>query len=341
MKRFILLFMFVFLFFSCKGKEEGVQVGGKTINGAGATYPYPLYSAWANEYYKESGVKVNYQSIGSGGGIRQISEKTVDFGATDMPLKPEELKEKGLLQFPAVIGGVVIVINIPEIGENKLVLDGETLCKIYLGEIKSWADPRLKKLNPQLNLPEKPITPVYRSDGSGTTAIFTHYLSDVCPNWAKEIGFGTSVSFKAGIGAKGNEGVANYVKRTPYSLGYVEFAYALQNNLKTTDLKNAQGSIVSPSLESFKEAARVSELVPEKHFYVWMTNTKGEKAWPISGATYILLAKEKETINKEVVKFFDWAFNKGDQKAIELHYVPLPEEVKAKIREYWKNNGLY
>lgn len=341
MKRFIMLFICALLLFSCKGKEEGAKITGKTINGAGATFPYPLYSAWANDYYKESGIKINYQSIGSGGGIRQISERTVDFGATDMPLKPEEVREKGLLQFPAVIGGVVIVINLPEIGENKLVLDGEVLCKIYIGEIKSWADARLKKLNPNLNLPEKPITPVYRADGSGTTAIFTHYLSDVCPAWAKEIGFGTSVSFKAGIGAKGNEGVANYVKRTPYSLGYVEFAYAIQNKLKVTNFKNAKGSIVSPSIESFKEAAKVSELAPEKHFYVWMTNTKGEKAWPIAGATYILLAKDKESINKEVVKFFDWAFNKGDQKAIELHYVPLPDEVKAKVRDYWKGNGIY
>ncbi|MFN3567833.1 MAG: phosphate ABC transporter substrate-binding protein PstS, partial [Caldimicrobium sp.] len=245
------------------------------------------------------------------------------------------------IQFPAVIGGVVLAVNIPEVGEEKIVLDGEALCKIYLGEIKSWADEGIKKLNPNLKLPEKTITPVYRSDGSGTTAIFTHYLTDVCPKWAKEVGFGTSVSFKAGIGAKGNEGVANYVKRTPYSIGYVEFAYAIQNKLQVTLMKNVKGQIVSPSIESFKEAAKTSELKPDKHFYAWMTNAHGKKAWPIAGATYILLAKEKGDINKEVVKFFDWAFRKGDKRAEELDYVPLPEEVKKRIREYWKTYGLY
>ncbi|MFN3504726.1 MAG: extracellular solute-binding protein [Caldimicrobium sp.] len=310
MRKLIILLMGIFLLFSCKGKEEVPKGTGKIINGAGATFPYPLYSAWANDYYKETGIKINYQSIGSGGGIRQITERTVDFGASDMPLKPEEIKEKNLLQFPAVIGGVVLAINVPEIGEEKIVLDGAT-------------------------------TPVYHSDGSGTTAIFTHYLADVCPKWAKEVGFGTSVNFKAGIGAKGNEGVANYVKRTPYSIGYVEFAYAVQNKLQVTLMKNSKGQIVSPSIESFKEAAKTSELNPEKHFYTWMTDAQGEKAWPIAGATYILLAKEKEAMNKEVVKFFTWAFSKGDQRAEELHYVPLPEEVKTKIKEYWKTYGLY
>lgn len=345
MKKFFSLFLVLITFFtliSWKEKEEAPKgKGDRIINGAGATFPFPLYSLWASEYYKEAGVRVNYQSIGSGGGIRQITERTVDFGATDMPLKPEQLEEKKLLQFPAVIGGVVLSYNIPEVTEGKLVLDGETLCKIFLGEIKNWNDPKIKALNPKLNLPEKPITPVYRSDASGTTAIFTHYLSDVCPQWAKEIGFGTMVNFKAGIGAKGNEGVANYVKRTPYTIGYVEYTYALQNKLQVTDLKNKSGRVVSPSVESFKEAAKTSDLTAKNAFYAWMTDAKGEKAWPIVGATYILLAKEKTEINKEIVKFFHWAYRKGDKMAIELNYVPLPDEVKAKIREYWKVNGIY
>ncbi|MEZ0343869.1 MAG: phosphate ABC transporter substrate-binding protein PstS [Caldimicrobium sp.] len=342
----ILFLLFVFItitaLVSCKGKEEAPKgKGGKIINGAGATFPYPLYSVWASDYYKETGIRINYQSIGSGGGIRQIAERTVDFGASDMALKPEEVEEKKLLQFPTVIGGVVLSYNIPEIKEGKLVLDGETVCKIYLGEIKKWNDPKIKALNSNLDLPDKPITPVYRSDGSGTTAIFTHYLSDVCPKWAKEIGYGTSVNFRAGIGAKGNEGVANYVKRTPYTIGYVEYAYAIQNNMKVAYLKNKSGKVVSPSAESFKEAAKTSDLTAEKHFYAWMTNARGEGAWPIVGATYILLAKEKTEINKEVVKFFDWAYTKGDKRALELHYVPLPDEVKAKVRDYWKANGIY
>lgn len=342
MRRILFLFL-IFLSFlvSCKGKEEKPSSAGKTLNGAGATFPYPLYSTWAGAYYKETGIKINYQSIGSGGGIRQIAERTVDFGASDMALKPEEIEEKRLLQFPAVVGGVVVAVNLPEAGDKKLILDGETLCKIYIGEIKSWSDAKLKALNPALDLPDKPITPVYRSDGSGTTAIFTHYLSDVCKNWTKEVGYGTSVSFKTGLGAKGNEGVANYVKRTPYSLGYVEYAYAVQNKMQVADMKNAKGKVVSPSVEAFKEAASSAELSPEKHFYAWMTNAPGEGAWPIAGATYILLAKEKVETNKEVVKFFDWAYQKGDTLALQLHYVPLPEGVKAKIRNYWKAQGLY
>lgn len=345
MKKGLYLFLFMVIMLalsSCKGKEETPKSEkGRIINGAGATFPYPLYSVWASDYYKETGIRINYQSIGSGGGIRQIVERTVDFGASDMALKPEEVEEKRLLQFPTVIGGVVLAYNLPELKEGKLVLDGETVCKIFLGEIKNWNDPKIKALNPGKTLPEKPITPVYRSDGSGTTAIFTHYLSDVCSKWAKEIGYGTSVNFKAGIGAKGNEGVANYVKRTPYTIGYVEYAYAVQNKMAVADLKNKSGKVVSPSVESFKEAAKTSGLTGERHFYTWMTNAEGEGAWPIVGATYILLAKEKTEINKEIVKFFDWAYQKGDQRALELHYVPLPEEVKNKVREYWKTQGIY
>jgi len=322
----------------CLGKEVFAT---EVLNGAGATFPYPLYSAWAYEYYKNSGIKINYQPIGSGGGIRQITDRTVDFGASDMPLKPEELKEKRLLQFPTVVGGVVITYNIPELKNTALVLDGSTICKIYLGEIKKWNDPQIKRLNPRVNLPDKEIVPVRRSDGSGTTAIFTHYLTEVCAEWKSQVGYGTSVNWKAGIGAKGNEGVANYVKRTPYAIGYVEFAYAIQNKLPVAYLKNASGKVVAPSIESFKEAAKTSDLNPEKHFYTWMTNAKGKNSWPIAGATYILLPQEKKEKNRLVVKFFDWAYTHGDKQAIDLQYVPLPNEIKKKIRDYWKAHEIY
>ncbi|MDI1470920.1 MAG: phosphate ABC transporter substrate-binding protein PstS [Thermodesulfovibrio sp.] len=313
-----------------------ISSSAEMINGAGATFPYPLYSSWASGYYKATGIKINYQSIGSGGGIRQITERTVHFGASDMALKPEELEKSQLLQFPAVIGGVVPVVNIPEIPFNALVLDGNTMCEIFLGEIKQWNDPKIKALNPDIHMPAKPITVVYRSDGSGTTAIFTHYLSGTCKKWADNVGYGTAVKWRTGLGGKGNEGVANYVKRTSYSIGYVEFAYAKQNKLSTVKLKNSAGQIVAPDFESFAEAAATAELDPKKHFYAWMTNAPGKKAWPITGATYILLAKEKTDVNKSVIKFFDWAFTNGDETAKKLDYVPLPKSVKDKVRNYWK-----
>lgn len=329
--RYLSLVCFIVLLFSFT-----LAHSAEMINGAGATFPYPLYSTWAANYHKVTGIKINYQSIGSGGGIRQITERTVHFGASDMALKPEELEKSGLLQFPAVIGGVVPVVNIPGITSNALVLDGTTMCEIFLGEIKQWNDPKIKALNPNLQLPAKPITVVHRSDGSGTTAIFTHYLTDACKKWADSVGYGTSVSWKTGLGGKGNEGVANYVKRTPYSIGYVEFAYALQNKLSTVKLKNPAGQIVTPDFQSFAEAAATADLDPKKHFYAWMTNAPGKKAWPITGATYILLAREKTDVNKSVIKFFDWAFTNGDETAKKLDYVPLPKSVKDKIRAYWK-----
>ncbi|MCD6489423.1 MAG: phosphate ABC transporter substrate-binding protein PstS, partial [Thermodesulfobacterium sp.] len=224
----ILSFFIIFAIYSCKKTSEKTEVE-KFLNGAGASFPYPLYANWAAEYYKLTGIKINYQSIGSGGGIRQVAEKTVDFGASDMPLPPEEVENKKLLQFPTVIGAIVPVVNLPEVKNFHLILDGKTLCGIYLGKITKWNDPRIKALNPELELPANSITPVYRSDASGTTAIFTKYLSQVCNDWKKEVGFGTAVKWPIGIGAKGNEGVANYVKRTPYTIGYVEIAYAVQN----------------------------------------------------------------------------------------------------------------
>lgn len=316
-------------------------VADDMLNGAGATFPYPVYSAWANEYNKITGIKLNYQSIGSGGGIKQIASRTVDFGASDKPLKPEELAKDNLLQFPAVIGGVVPVVNLDGVKAGGLKLDSEAVCRIYLGELKRWTDPKIKGLNPGVNLPEKEIVVVHRSDGSGTTAIFTDYLSDVCPAWKEKVGAGTSVSWPAGIGGKGNEGVANYVQQQKNSIGYVEFAYAKQNNLTHTVLKNHAGTFVEPSFESFGDAAATANFDPKKDFYLWLNDAPGKKAWPIAGATFILLAKEKKESNIRVVKFFDWAFKNGDAKAKELVYVPLPKSLKTKIEGYWKTNGLH
>jgi phosphate transport system substrate-binding protein len=311
------------------------------LNGAGATFPYPVYSAWAHDYNKITGMRLNYQSIGSGGGIKQITERTVDFGASDKPLKPEELAKANLLQFPAVIGGVVLVVNVPGIKAGELRLDSEAVCKIYLGEIKNWDDPKIKGLNPGVPLPQQRITVVHRSDGSGTTAIFSDYLSEACPAWKEKVGAGTSVSWPAGIGGKGNEGVANYVRQQTNSIGYVEFAYAKQNNLTYTLLKNHAGTFVAPGFESFEDAAATASFDPKNDFYLWLNNAPGKKSWPIAGATFILLAKEKKDSNMQVVKFYDWAFKNGDNKAKELIYVPLPKSLKTKIEGYWKANGIH
>jgi|SRR5271169_1794226 len=312
----------------------------QTINGAGATFPYPVYGAWAFDYEKVTGVKLNYQSIGSGGGVRQITERTVDFGASDDPSQPDQLQKEKLFQFPAVIGGVVPVANLEGIKAGQLKLDSNTICKIFLGEIKIWNDDSIKKMNPGLKFPQGEITVVYRSDGSGTTAIYTHYLSETCPAWKEKVGEGKSVKYPVGIGGKGNEGVANYVKRTKNSIGYVEFAYAQQNKLGYAQLKNKAGNFVEPSFASFEDAAETGDFDAKKDFYLWLTNAPGKNSWPIAGATFILLAKEKTDSNKNVVKFYDWAFKNGDNKAKELIYVPLPKGLKDKIRAYWKANGL-
>jgi phosphate transport system substrate-binding protein len=313
----------------------------ETLNGAGASFPYPVYSAWAYDYSKATGMQLNYQSIGSGGGIRQITERTVEFGASDKPLTPEELKKDNLIQFPAVIGGVVPVVNIPGVKDGQLSLDSEVVCRIFLGEIKSWDDAKIAALNPGMKLPKKEITVVHRSDGSGTTAIFTDYLSGSCPAWKEKVGSGTSVKFPVGIGGKGNEGVANYVTRTANSIGYVEFAYAKQNKLASTKLKNPAGTFVDPRFKSFGDAAETADFDAKKDFYLWLNNSKGKNAWPIAGATFILLAKEKKDANMKTVKFFDWAYMNGDTKAKELVYIPLPKSLKEKVKIYWKANGLY
>ncbi|HHN64902.1 MAG TPA: phosphate ABC transporter substrate-binding protein PstS [Nitrospirae bacterium] len=338
MKRYLSLTMVVLISVVL---SAGMVFAAETLNGAGATFPYPVYSAWAWQYHKETGIRLNYQSIGSGGGVRQIINRTVDFGASDAPVKPEELEKHKLYQFPAVIGGVVPVVNIKGIKAGQLRLGPETLCGIFLGKVTTWADERIKDLNPDLKLPDKKITVVHRSDGSGTTAIFTTYLSEVCPEWKEKVGAGKAVKWPAGIGGKGNEGVANYVKRKRYSIGYVEFAYAKQNRLAHVVLKNRSGNFVEPSFEAFQDAAASGEFAPEKHFYLWLVNAPGRNAWPISGATFILLAREKKESNIKTVRFFDWAFRNGDETAKRLVYVPLPESLKNRIRQYWKDNGIY
>ncbi len=317
----------------------GVQAAER-LNGAGASFPFPVYSAWAYEYNGITGVQVNYQSIGSGGGQRQITARTVDFGASDAPLSPEDAEKEKLLQFPAVIGGVVPVVNIKGVKAGDLRLDSETLCRVLLGEIKKWNDPAVTALNPGLKLPDESVTVVYRSDGSGTTAIFTTYLSEACSAWKDTVGAGKAVKWPAGIGGKGNEGVANYVKRTRNAIGYVEFAYAKQNKLAHIQLKNAAGTFVEPDMESFKEAATSADFDPARHFHLWLTNAPGAKAWPIAGATFILLAREKSESNLKTTRFFDWAFKSGDATAERLVYVPLPESLKNKVREYWKKAGI-
>jgi phosphate transport system substrate-binding protein len=335
MKVFLKLALALALVFSLTNAEAAER-----LNGAGASFPYPVYSAWAYDYNKVTGVQLNYQSIGSGGGIKQISARTVEFGASDKPLKPEELAKDSLLQFPAVMGGVVTVVNISGVKAGELKLDSDALCKIYLGDIKYWDDSKIKGLNPTLRLSHNEITVVHRSDGSGTTAIFTTYLSEVCPSWKNKVGAGTSVNWPVGIGGKGNEGVANYTKRQNNSIGYVEFAYAEQNKLAYALLKNSAGNFVKPSFDTFEDAAATGNFDPGKDFYLWLVNAPGKHAWPIAGATFILLAKEKPEVNKKVVKFYDWAFKNGDKKAKELVYVPLPKTLKDKIRAYWKQHGI-
>ena len=326
----------VLAFLSAFAPAEAAEM----LNGAGATFPYPVYSAWAFDYNKATGVRLNYQSIGSGGGIRQVTERTVDFGASDAPLPPEQLAKDRLLQFPAVIGGVVPVVNIPGVKPGEMRLDTEAIAKIFLGEIKYWDDNAIRSLNPHLKLAHNEITVVRRSDGSGTTAVFTEYLKGVYPDWKTKVGAGTAVKWPVGIGGKGNEGVANYVQRTANSIGYVEFAYAEQNKMTYTLLKNSAGTFVRPSFEAFEDAADTGTFDPKNHFYLWLVDAPGKNSWPIAGATFILLAKEKTAANRDVVKFYDWAFRNGDGKAKELTYVPLPKSLKDKIRAYWKANGL-
>jgi phosphate transport system substrate-binding protein len=308
------------------------------ITGAGATFPYPVYAKWAEAYKTQTGVGMNYQSIGSGGGIKQIKAKTVDFGASDAPLKPEELGLGGLTQFPTVIGGVVPVVNVNGISPGQLKLTSETLSNIYLGKITKWNDPRIAADNAGVALPDDVITVVHRSDGSGTSFIFTTYLSQVNLEWMRKVGAGTAVQWPVGTGGKGNEGVASYVQRIKNSIGYVEYAYALQNKMTYVQLKNRDGHFVKPEADNFKAAAANAKWSKETGFYEILTNEPGKDSWPITGATFILIhkAQEKPENAKEVLKFFNWAYTSGDKMASDLDYVPLPANVVSMIRDAWK-----
>ncbi len=309
------------------------------ISGAGATFPYPIYAKWADAYRKATGNGLNYQSIGSGGGIKQIKARTVTFGASDMPLKADELAKDALVQFPTVMGGVVPVINLEGVAPGALVLDGPTLAKIFLGEVQTWDDPAIKRLNPQAKLPSDAIVIVHRSDGSGTTFIFTDYLSKVSPDWKSKVGSNTAVEWPAGIGAKGNEGVANNVVQTRGSIGYVEYAYAKQNKLAFTQMVNRDGKPVAPDAAGFQAAAANADWVGTPGFSVILTDEPGAQSWPIAGATFILLPKQPPDAEAaaEALKFFAWAYANGSQMAEALDYVPMPGSVVTAIKKMWAN----
>ena len=305
------------------------------VTGAGATFPAPLYAKWAADYNKATGVKINYQSVGSGAGIKQIDAKTVAFGASDMPLKDEDLAKKGQVQFPTVIGGVVPVVNIKGVAPGQLKLSGQVLGDIYLGKINKWNDPALTALNPGVPLPDAAIAVVRRADGSGTTFIFTNYLSKVNPEWKTKVGDGTAVNWPTGAGGKGNEGVAAFVGRLPNSIGYVEYAYVKQNKMTYMLLKNRDGNFVQPSDTAFQAAAAGAEW--SKSFYQILTNQPGDASWPITGATFILMhkAQDKPAAATQTLKLFDWAYANGDKMANDLTYVTLPDNVKALVRKQW------
>ncbi|MDH7602136.1 MAG: phosphate ABC transporter substrate-binding protein PstS [Armatimonadota bacterium] len=310
-----------------------------TINGAGATFPYPIYAKWADEYYQLTRVKVNYQSIGSGGGVQQIKAGTVHFGASDAPLRPEELAKAGLFQFPMVIGGVVPVVNLPAIKPGTVRMSGKLLAEIFLGKVKRWTDPAIAKENPNIKFPDKAITVVHRADGSGTTWIFTNYLDKVSPEWHAKIGCGKAVNWPVGIAGKGNEGVSAYVQRLEGAIGYVEYAYALQNKMSYVRLRNRAGNYVEPSVESFQATAANAEWNKAAGFYVVLTDQPGEKSWPITGASYIIIHKKQTDpkVARAMLGFFEWCYKHGSQMAEDLHYVPMPKKVYELVIKRWKS----
>ncbi|KAF1687110.1 phosphate ABC transporter substrate-binding protein PstS [Pseudoxanthomonas taiwanensis] len=307
------------------------------ITGAGATFIYPLLSKWSDEYHKATGHKINYQSIGSGGGIAQIKAGTVDFGSSDKPLPPEELAAAGLAQFPSAIGGVVPVVNLPGVAPGQLRLTGPVLADIYLGKITQWNDPRIAALNPGLSLPASKINVVHRSDGSGTTFNFVNYLSKVSPEWKEKVGEGTAVNWPTGIGGKGNEGVAAYVKQIKGAIGYVELAYATENAMPYAALQNAAGNFVQPSIESFQAAAASADWANAQDFSLVITNAPGADAWPIAATNFILMYKQPKSPERAqaALAFFKWALENGAAQAEALHYVPLPPELVQQIEAYW------
>ncbi len=310
---------------------------GDAISAAGATFPYPIYSKWAARYHQFSGFKLNYQAVGSGGGISQIRAKTVDFGASDEPLKAEELEKDGLVQFPMVMGGVVPVVNIENVGKGKLRLTPDLLADIYLGKITMWNDRRILAVNPDLKLPAREITVAHRADGSGTTWIFTNYLTKVSPEWKEKVGNDKAVSWPTGVGAKGNEGVATLVKKTDGTIGYVEYAYAIKERLKYVQLQNFSGRFVAPTTQSFQAAAANADWEKAPGFYMVLTDQPGEQSWPITGASYILLYKDQPDAAKAqaMLKFFDWCFKNGGEMATDLNYVPLPSKVCQLVGASW------
>jgi len=307
------------------------------ISGAGATFPYPIYAKWADAYKKETGIGLNYQSIGSGGGIKQIKAKTVTFGASDAPLSGKDLEETGLVQFPMVMGGIVPVVNIKGIKPGELVLDGDTVANIFLGKIKKWDDAAIKKLNPDAKLPSAAIAVVHRSDGSGTTYNFTYYLSDVSSDWKSKVGTEKAVEWPVGIGAKGNEGVANNVAQTAGSIGYVEYAYAKQNKLTYTDMMNKDGKKVAPTSEAFAAAAANADWSSKPGYGVILANQPGATTWPMTAATWILMYKSPKdpAASREALKFFAWAYKSGAKMAGELDYIPMPDGVVKSVEATW------
>ncbi len=308
------------------------------ISGAGATFPYPIYAKWADAYKTETGIGLNYQSIGSGGGIKQIKAKTVTFGATDKPLKASELQESGLSQFPMVMGGIVPVINVDGIAADQLVLDGTTLADIFYGKINKWNDPAIATLNPGVKLPSTAIAVVHRSDGSGTTYNFTYYLGGVSNNWRVNVGVEASVEWPVGIGGKGNEGVANMVAQTKGAIGYVEYAYAKQNKMTYTKMINKEGKTVSPTMASFQAAAANADWSNAPGYALILANQPGADSWPMTAATFILVHKkpQSDADTLAALKFFDWAFQKGDAMAEELVYIPMPDAVVDMVEKTWK-----
>ncbi|MEX3843588.1 MULTISPECIES: phosphate ABC transporter substrate-binding protein PstS [unclassified Paraburkholderia] len=306
------------------------------ITGAGSTFAAPIYTKWADAYQKSGGGKVNYQGIGSSGGIKQIQAKTVDFAGSDAPLKDDQLAKDGLFQFPTVVGGVVPAINVPGVKPGEITLSGPVLGDIYLGKIKKWNDPAIVALNPKVKLPDLDIAVVRRADGSGTSFIWTNYLSKVSPDWKSKVGEGTTVNWPTGTGGKGNDGVAAFVQRLPGAIGYVEWAYAKQNHMVYAAMKNEAGTVVQPSTETFKAAAAGADW--KKSFYQILTNEPGKDAWPVVGATFVLLhtAQDKPEQGKETLKFFDWAFKNGSSAADSLDYISLPESVVSEIKSQWK-----
>ena len=310
------------------------------ITGAGATFPYPVYAKWSEAYQGKTGIGMNYQSIGSGGGIKQIKAKTVDFGASDKPLLPEELQADGLFQFPMIIGGVVPVVNLDGVKAGQLKLDGTVLADIYLGKITKWNDARIVAMNPGLALPAKDIVPISRADGSGTTFIFTNYLSKVSPEWRSSVGSAVSIKWPTGISSKGNEGVASTVKQQANSVGYVEYAYVVQNKMSYALMKNKEGNLVSPDAKAFSAAAAGADWAHAPGFYEILTDEPGKESWPITGASFILMQRvqDKPEAAKSVLKFFNWAYKNGGKAALALDYIPIPESVVTLIEASWKAN---